>query len=162
MSNQVQVVKGDATEPQGEGPKVLIHCCNDEGKWGSGFVLALSKRWKEPEKEYRAWSRTGKTHNQVPFVLGEVQFVQVEEDLFIANMVAQKGIKRVGEQIPLRYPALKKCLERVFEFSRGRGASVHCPFKMGADRAGGNWEEVVQEIEECICSKGLEVTAYRL
>jgi len=50
----IQYVKGDATTPQGDGHKIIVHVCNDLGKWGKGFVLAISKRWKEPEATYRA------------------------------------------------------------------------------------------------------------
>lgn len=36
---------GDATQPVGDGPKILVHVCNDIGAWGRGFVVALSRRW---------------------------------------------------------------------------------------------------------------------
>lgn len=36
--------RGDATQPVGEGSKVLVHVCNDIGGWGRGFVLAVSAR----------------------------------------------------------------------------------------------------------------------
>lgn len=35
----VQYLKGDATYPQGDGPKIIAHICNDAGGWGKGFVL---------------------------------------------------------------------------------------------------------------------------
>src|SRR4029077_8760714 len=31
--------------------------CNDAGGWGKGFVIAVSRRWPEPERRYRAWHR---------------------------------------------------------------------------------------------------------
>jgi len=43
-------LKGDATQPQAKGVKIIVHCCNDLGGWGKGFVLALRKRWPEPEQ----------------------------------------------------------------------------------------------------------------
>lgn len=49
-------VRGDATNPQAKGPKVIAHICNDRGAWGKGFVLAISKRWPEPEAAY--WAAT--------------------------------------------------------------------------------------------------------
>ena len=36
-----------------DGNKVIAHICNDGGGWGKGFVLAVSARWPEPEREYR-------------------------------------------------------------------------------------------------------------
>jgi len=71
---------GDATQPYGVGNKVLVHVCNDVGAWGKGFVLAISKRWKEPEKQYRQWS---KGDIDMPFQLGNVGYVQVEADLWV-------------------------------------------------------------------------------
>jgi hypothetical protein len=50
-------VVGDATAPAGSGPRVIVHVCNDVGKWGRGFVLALSRKWAEPERRERAWYR---------------------------------------------------------------------------------------------------------
>lgn len=49
----ITYVRGDATAPRGEGVKLIVHCCNDPGGWGRGFVLALSRRWPEPEAAYR-------------------------------------------------------------------------------------------------------------
>ena len=50
---KINYLVGDATRPVGEGVKLIIHCCNDIGAWGAGFVVALSKRWEGPEKCYR-------------------------------------------------------------------------------------------------------------
>ncbi len=49
----IQYLKGDATNPTGDNNKVIVHICNDLGKWGKGFVLAISKRWSKPEQVYR-------------------------------------------------------------------------------------------------------------
>nr|WP_218025660.1 hypothetical protein [Capsulimonas corticalis] len=45
---------GDATDPPRDEPGIIVHVCNDIGAWGKGFVMAISKRWKQPEKEARA------------------------------------------------------------------------------------------------------------
>lgn len=79
LSKTISYVVGDATEPLGAGPFVIAHVCNDLGRWGAGFVLALSKRWKQPEAEYRRWFR-GAAADLPSFALGEVQFVQVTEE----------------------------------------------------------------------------------
>lgn len=83
----ITYIKGDATQPNGSGIKIITHICNDIGGWGKGFVLALSKKWKIPEEAYRQWHRS-----QEDFQLGMVQFVKVEEDIYIANMIGQHGI----------------------------------------------------------------------
>lgn len=69
----ITYLKGDATQPQAKGAKVIAHVCNDLGGWGKGFVLAISKRWPQPEKQYRDWHRHRAKND---FGLGAVQFVQ--------------------------------------------------------------------------------------
>jgi O-acetyl-ADP-ribose deacetylase (regulator of RNase III) len=55
---KMKYVIGDATDPRADGSKqILAHVCNDIGAWGSGFVLAISARWKQPEDAYREWYR---------------------------------------------------------------------------------------------------------
>jgi O-acetyl-ADP-ribose deacetylase (regulator of RNase III) len=86
---EIRYVKGDATNPIGQGNKVIVHVCNDVGGWGKGFVMAISKRWKQPENSYREWWKSSRN-----FELGEVQFVQVEPTIWIANLIGQHDIKR--------------------------------------------------------------------
>jgi hypothetical protein len=48
----LRIVRGDATSPQAKGPKLIAHIGNDLGGWGKGFVLAVSRRWPEPEQDH--------------------------------------------------------------------------------------------------------------
>jgi O-acetyl-ADP-ribose deacetylase (regulator of RNase III) len=98
-------VIGDATQPVGEGPKIIVHVCNDIGGWGRGFVVAISKRWPEPEQSYRAWHRG---EIEAPFKLGEVQFVQVDDSLWVANLIGQRDVVPSGNISPVRYDAIRK------------------------------------------------------
>jgi hypothetical protein len=91
---------GDATAPDGDGPKMIVHVCNDRGGWGRGFVLALSRRWPEPEAAFRRWY-AGRAAND--FALGAVQFVPVEPDLWVANLVGQHGYRQEKGIPPVRY-----------------------------------------------------------
>ena len=124
--NTIKYIKGDATCPQAKGVKIICHICNDIGGWGKGFVLAISRRWQQPEAEYRAWHKGGKPAG---FGLGAVQFVQVESYIWVANMVAQRGIKRGSSGPPIRYEAVASCLEQVAVKARELGASVHMPWR---------------------------------
>src|SRR5688572_13146631 len=59
---------------------------------GKGFVLALSKRWDEPEAADRAWYASGRDDE---FRLGAVQFVQVEQYIWVANLIGQRGTNQL-------------------------------------------------------------------
>jgi O-acetyl-ADP-ribose deacetylase (regulator of RNase III) len=134
---------------------MIVHICNDIGAWGAGFVLAVSKRWKQPEAEYRAAFQNGRS-----LVLGEVQFVDVEPGLTVANVVGQRDIRRgrKGEP-PIRYEAVRQGLEKVAAFSLERKASVHMP-RIGCGLAGGKWEEIEPIVEATLSAKGVAVTVY--
>ena len=125
----IEYVNGDATRPIAK-PAFIAHVCNDVGAWGAGFVVALSARWKQPEKVYRSTPSRG---------LGEVQFAVCERDIMVANMVAQYGLS--GPRPWVRYDALDTCLRIVFDKAKQLGASVHAP-RIGCGIAGGKWSEV--------------------
>jgi O-acetyl-ADP-ribose deacetylase (regulator of RNase III) len=134
----IRYVQGDATQPRARGNKDIAHVCNDLGGWGKGFVLAVSKRWPEPEDAYRAWHR-GRSEND--FGLGAVQVVQVEPFIWVANMIAQRGMKTGSKGPPIRHEAVRTCLKRLAGEADGLGASVHMP-RIGCGLAGGRWEQV--------------------
>ena len=154
--SEIKYIKGDATCPQAKGVKIICHICNDLGGWGKGFVLAISKRWKKPEEEYRAWHAQGVNGG---FELGTVQFVQVEPYVWIANMIGQRGMKRGSSGPPIRYEAVSSCLDHVADEALKLHASVHLP-RIGCGLAGGDWSKVEPLIQEQLLNRGVAVTIY--
>jgi O-acetyl-ADP-ribose deacetylase (regulator of RNase III) len=152
----ITYLKGDATCPQAKGVKIICHVCNDIGGWGKGFVLAISRRWAQPEAEYRKWHAADKDSG---FALGRVQFVQVEPYIWVANMVGQRGIKRGSSGPPIRYDAVAESLQQVAVKARELGASVHMP-RIGCGLAGGEWSQVEPLIEQHLVGAGIPVTVY--
>lgn len=160
---------GDATRPVGEGAKIIAHVVNDEGKWGSGFVVALSKRWPQPEREYRAWRKAsiGATDNAGvlnPFCLGALQMVLVDaqQELWVANMVAQRGVRHAASAPrAVDYDALRQALERLGAVARFSSASVHMP-RIGCGLGGGSWDEVERLVKQELAYCGVPVTVYDL
>lgn len=159
---------GDATRPKGDGTKVIAHICNDAGMWGAGFVVAVSKRWELPERQYRNAYRDEKT----ALKLGDVQMVKIpreytvgEGQIVVANMVAQAGTGfRNGP--PIRYDALKQCLGQIALWAMtGSGvvgfASVHMP-RIGTGLAGGTWDKIEPLIEEQVTFWDVPVIVYDL
>ncbi|MFI6851238.1 macro domain-containing protein [Streptomyces sp. NPDC050416] len=152
----ITYVRGDATVPSVKGVKVIAHVCNDTGGWGKGFVLAISRRWPEPEAAYRAWHR-GRAGND--FGLGAVQFVQVERHVWVANMIGQRGTKTGSKGVPVRYEAIDTALEALAAKAGELGATVHMP-RIGCGLAGGKWSRVEPLIEERLVRRGIPVTVY--
>lgn len=154
----ISYVEGDATDPVGDGTKIIAHVCNDAGGWGAGFVVALSKRWPGPEMVYRDWFRGGQSDTSGTFTLGAVAFVAVAPHTTVANMIAQHGY---GDEDgpPIRYDAVRACLTRVADYAAVKRSSVHMP-RIGCGLAGGSWEDIEPIIEQTLCAKGIPVTVY--
>lgn len=172
----ITYLTGDATRPPAEGAKIIAHICNDVGGWGAGFVVAISRRWREPEAAYRDWARSGE-HPDVygkskTFTLGNVQLVKVgaPSDIWVANMVAQKGYGARGTaphqtededdgKPPIRYDELGICLLRLNGIAERLEASVHMP-RIGCGLAGGKWDKVEPLIKQML--DGRQVYVYDL
>src|SRR5580698_5540621 len=88
LDMKIRYSVGDATSPSAADNRIIAHICNDQGAWGKGFVLALSRRWRTPGLAFKKWFSV-----QSDFELGSVQLVQVEPDTWVANMVAQHGLR---------------------------------------------------------------------
>ena len=155
MFKEIKYTKGDATQLIGKGNKIIVHVCNDIGGWGKGFVMAISKRWKGPEQSYRAWFAS-----KDKFGLGEVQFVQVESDIWVANLIGQCDIRVDGMgNPPIRYEAVSKGLEKVAQFAREKDASVHMP-RIGCGLAGGTWDKMEPIVRSILTEKQVDVLVY--
>ncbi|MFE5035756.1 macro domain-containing protein [Streptomyces sp. NPDC056683] len=153
---EITYVRGDATTPSGKGVKVIAHVCNDLGGWGKGFVLALSRRWPEPEKAYRAWHRDRANND---FGLGALQLVQVERYIWVANMIGQRGTRTGSKGVPVRYEAIDAALAKLADEALERGASVHMP-RIGCGLAGGKWSRIEPLTAERLVGRGVAVTVY--
>lgn len=173
----IKYIKGDATTPIGNDLKIIAHICNDIGGWGKGFVTAISRKWQNPEKEYRNWFKseefevteiveaekiesTDTYSNEKKFKLGNVQFVKADEKIWIANMIAQRKIRNNKDGIPpIRYNSVSECLARVREFSKRKNASVHMP-RIGCGLAGGKWEKIEPIINQELIAHEIETIVY--
>ncbi|MFC6016779.1 macro domain-containing protein [Plantactinospora solaniradicis] len=151
-----QIIRGDATNPQAKGPKIIAHLCNDLGGWGKGFVLALSRRWPEPERDYRQWHRHRAEND---FGLGAVRLVRVRPDIWVANMVGQRGTRHGSAGPPIRYDAVERCLSTLAGHARELGASVHMP-RIGCGLAGGRWERIEPIVVATLGHRDVSVTVY--
>jgi O-acetyl-ADP-ribose deacetylase (regulator of RNase III) len=156
MMNEITYLKGDATSPQAKGNNIIGHICNDLGRWGKGFVMAISRRWEAPEKAYRNWHKERAKND---FELGAVQLIQVESDIWMANMIGQHGIKTGSQGPPIRYEAVEKCLSQLNQMAIELNASVHMP-KIGCGLAGGKWSKIEPLIKKTLCENQVKVFVY--
>jgi O-acetyl-ADP-ribose deacetylase (regulator of RNase III) len=151
---------GDATRPD-ESPAIIVHVCNNVGAWGAGFVLALSKLDKNPERAYRSWALNGVDETGYRFELGSTQFCSFgNAGDVVANMIAQNNTSRRNGP-PIDYDALDICLETVAQTAASLNKPVVGP-KFGAGIAGGDWTIIEGLIQKHLINNFIPVTIYTL
>jgi O-acetyl-ADP-ribose deacetylase (regulator of RNase III) len=154
----IRYVRGDATRPWiNEGANIIAHICNNAGGWGrnEGFTSALSKRWQQPESDYRT------QFSNKNILLGQVYLIEVEPSLFVANLIAQNNYRNRHNPNPLDIGALTKCLRSLTNHlvKTFDDATVHMP-RIGCGLAGGRWEEIQPVIESTLIAADIPVIVY--
>ena len=85
--------------------------------------------------------------------------MQVRQDLWVANMVGQRGMKRGSSGPPIRYEAVATCLQQVAVKAHELRASVHMP-RIGTGLAGGRWDHIEPIIMRTLCERDVATTVY--
>lgn len=142
-----------------------MHCCNNVGAWGAGFVLAISKKWDLPEIAYKKWFETKKipdllfdnVYTTGSFQLGQVQFVKVNDNIYIANIIGQKGLGGFA----VRYNALTLGMKYCSKFAEKYNLDIAAP-RLGSGLAGGEWFEIENIINTELINKNIKVRIYSL
>lgn len=153
---KIKLEYGDATKPRGNGVKIIAQVVNTSGGLGLGFGKSLAKNFPEVKSELKKWME-----NKVEFQLGNTNCFQVRSDIYIFQLLAQKGLFAKEHEIPLKYSHLRKCLSDLAHKAIELNASVHMPM-IGAGQAKGDWNIILGIIHDEIISKGLNVNIYML
>jgi O-acetyl-ADP-ribose deacetylase (regulator of RNase III) len=149
------VVHGDATEPRGGGPRVIVHLVNDKTpNWGGAFARALRERYPAAQADFRGWVNEDRRRLH----LGAVFMGEIENDLHVATIVAQHGYGNSARP-RIRYGAVAEALAIVARSASQWGASVHMP-RIGAGQAGGRWTLIREIVADAFTRHGIPVTVY--
>ena len=151
----LRYVRGDATQPRGDGARIIAHVVNDQAqRWGGrGFAMALSDRYPEAKDAYAQRSPDERA-------LGSVHKYEAEPGLWIASLVAQKGYGE-SERPRLRLSALSTTLRALATEAIELDATVHLP-PIGTGQGGMPWPPIRDLILEEVVDRGVSVTVYVL
>ncbi len=152
----ITYVRGDATLPRGGGAKIVVQVVSDgAASWGgSGFSLAVGRRWPAAQKAFTA---AVSAHRAV-LTLGNAVAADVGSQTTLLSLVAQHGYGP-SPRPRIRYGALRDALIRAASLAREAGATVHMP-RIGAGQAGGAWPIIEEIIREALTAWGIAVTVY--
>lgn len=135
------------------GCNIICHQVNCQGRMGSGLALTIKEYDPRVFDEYKKYIfEKGKRA-----VLGDTLFVN-SKGFMVANVFGQEYYGYMG--LYTDYKALEKGLRSVNKYAKANGLTVGIPYKMGCDRAGGDWE-IVKELIATIFTE-VDVTICKL
>lgn len=153
-SGKIILEYGDATKPRGPGKKIIAQVVNTSAALGRGFGLSLAKNYPIVKDKLKEWHA-----NKAEFILGNTNLVKVSENLSVFQMLAQKGIFAKGDEIPLRYNELRKCLIDLRDVAKELHCSIHMN-AIGSGNAGGDWNIIIGMIHDELVNYDLKVNIY--
>lgn len=148
---------GNVLEPVKTRPiNFIVHCVNNEYKFGSGVAGAIAQKWPHVRERYL---------NRAEWGLGDVQYVKVDENLYVVNLCGQRSTGMFYETIPVRYESIQDGFITIREHLRQRNimdkAALNMP-RIGCGRAKGSWQLVQNIIEKVYNNTGIEINIYTL
>ncbi len=158
----IKYLKGDAitafqqAQLNGNTGTYLAHCCNAQGVMGSGFARVVRERLNNAYVEYKYHLKDRELCGVSP--MGDLSHADN-----VINLIAQENYGRDphnrGER-QVHYGYLAKALRRAATMfsSYDEERTLIVPYKMCCDRAGGDWDVVVELLE--VTFEGWTVEVY--
>ena len=138
----------------------ICHQVNCQGRMGSGIAKSIRERWpvvyteyqtKFDEIEKKLIEMSDEWESQLDvsdILLGDVQFVRVDNNKTVINMFGQQYYGYDGKRYT-SYDAFWSCLGKIRE-TVPVGATIGFPDHIGCGLGGANWEVILTMIEEAL------------
>lgn len=137
---------------------IIAHQTNCLGIMGGGIALQIRNIFPGVFNKYVSFCNTHGDDN----ILGLVQYIQTKnkfgEDKIVANMFSQYG---VGGGVQTNYAAIKNCFEDLKRVAEEKNMTIGIPHKIGCGLAGGDWNIVLQIIDEVFGDSDVELYIYK-
>ena len=151
----ISFIDGDVTKVKIDGPYIIPHIVNHSNSLGAGVALSLAKKWPFVKNLYHSWYNdsiyTDELNDDIEWMLGQVQFVQINDDVYVANMIGQAtpgGDIIDGVYLaPIRWDCVREAMLRVRAFAKEHGLKIVAPY-FGTELAGGTEEALLQLVNE--------------
>jgi O-acetyl-ADP-ribose deacetylase (regulator of RNase III) len=122
---------------------VIAHGVNCVGGFGSGVAGQIAKKFPKAKAYYL------EKYEDEGWKLGDVQFVKVYGERYIANCATQYEYYP-RDRVHADYPAIEQAMKTLKEYCQENNKTVAIP-KIGAGLAGGDWvkiEEIINNVFE--------------
>lgn len=123
---------------------IVAHGCNAQGVMGSGVARFLRDKYPQIFPKYHDLCLKAREEGNEDNLLGQVDFVQINNDLVIANCFTQHlyGYDKGKYAHP---DAILRSMQVVYMVAQDLDFSVYLP-KIGAGRGGLDWATEVEPI----------------
>lgn len=129
----------------------IVHQVNLRGVMGAGLAKQIRNKYPKVFAEYQL------AIQRKELALGEAQFIQVGEDLWVCNVAGQSNYGRSKGACYTNYEALAIAFKRISAWQLCTKLPVYLPYGMGAGLAGGDWSIVERLILENLPSAAIVV-----
>ena len=138
----IEYLDGDLLDAFDKGDvNTVLHVTNCQKKMGSGIALQIKKRYPEAYTAYLS------DEGEVLGGVTESCEIGAFGDKTVFNLSAQRFYGR-GRHRYLNYGALADCFKQVAgKMCDQDPIVIGIPYLMGCDRAGGDWEIVLEVVE---------------
>lgn len=132
----MEIIEGDILETRNQhGSTIICHQVNCQGVMGAGLAKQIKQRWPHVFTSYRNFLDRSAT------ALGHSQLVEVDENLFVANIFAQNGYGTNRRHTD--YGAVAKAFDSL-SLKTIRDDKVYIPYGMGCGLGGGDWDAYLE------------------
>lgn len=154
---KINHIIGSLLEPVTQLNKILIvHCVNNEYKFGSGIAGAILKKWPIVKEKYL---------DKAEWSLGDIQYVKVTDKINVVNLCGQRGVGNYYETAPIRYESIQDGFIQIREDLRVKNILKEVSInlgRLGCTRAKGDWSKVDQIIRQVFKDVDIEINVYTL
>lgn len=136
---------------------VIMHQVNCQGSFNSGVAKAVKDKYIDVYNQYSSFCKTQKSKD----LLGQVLYVKIDEDRYIANLFGQEFYGYKGGKYT-SYDAIDKCLKNVAENAVNAGVkTIALPFKMSSDRGGADWDVILALIKSAFNNTDITIEIWK-
>ena len=124
---------------------IIAHQVNCMGVMGSGVAKQIRERFPKAYELYKTYCAAH--HPDRHLMLGSTQVCPIydqdeKRELYIVHLFGQFDYGS-SNKVYTDYGALRSALVRLMDFAQREKLSIAIPYKMGCDRGGGDWDNVV-------------------
>lgn len=137
---------------------IICHQVNCIGAMGAGIALQIRNKWPSVYSHYKKLCMD--CTNCRESLLGQIQFVDVDSGLKVANCFGQMYPGRRG--VMTDFSAWDGMFEALGIMSAKNGLALHFPWRIGCGLAGGDWDTMLGKMYSAFNNSEIDAFVHKL